>query len=99
MVEVKVTVSGGKGLVVEYEVSGGESGEMYQEKKTFRIGVVGSMVCFLTMKRRMDCRVTLEVDGDVDIELDGKKSSSLKKGQSRDISTSAKRIFVKERVK
>ena len=97
--QVRVQATKGKGKFMHGEVSGGSSGEYGEGSHDFKIGVIGSMVCFLTIKRldAGDIKISA-VDGALDIQVDGGKDKRIKKSGSFKLPSKASRAFIREKV-
>ena len=96
--KVKVHGEKGTGRFMYLEVSGGQSGEMGDGTHEFSIGADGAMIQFLTIRRLHKGTIkVLAETGDIQIEVDGGKVKSIKKGKIFSVPSSAKRVVVKER--
>ena len=97
--QVRVQATKGKGKFMHGEVSGGSSGEYGEGSHDFKIGVIGSMVCFLTIKRldAGDIKISA-VDGALDIQVDGGKDKRIKKAVVSNCQVKHPRAFIREKV-
>ena len=85
---------------VDYEVSGGDSGTITKDTKTFSIGQQGSMVQFLTLKRKEPGDISVKSkDGAIKLEIDGpSKTKNINRGGSFKMASKGKRLVIFEKV-
>ena len=96
--EVQVEASKGSDDIIHCEVSGSISGEFGPGTHNFKVGVIGSGVCYLTVLRLVSCDVKIiAVSGDIIVELDN-KPKKVKRGKSLQIPPKTKRTVVKEKI-
>ena len=95
--EVTVEASGGQGNVMSCEVSGGDSSDNSCGTYKFKIGAIGSMVCYLTVVRRVSSEIKIiATSGDIIVDID-KKDKKVKKGKSVLLPSKAKRAVIREK--
>ena len=94
--KVTVTCKG----AVDYEVSGGDSGTITKDAKTFSIGRQGSMVQFLTLNRKEPGDISVKSkDSALKLEIDGPfKTKTISRGGSFKMQSKGKRLVVFEKV-